>query len=147
MDAESKPGFGVNVEAEDVQTELSKLYTDLSLKEDSLQRLREQVKVTQQFRNELEKESTTIKSDLSKYLKESQSKERDIQNLKDDMLALQIQLNMAEEKLQKTEAENIALVDRWLAKAARDAEKMNDANAFLERYVMLLLQDLSWFFC
>jgi chromosome segregation ATPase len=147
VDAESKPGFGVNIEAEDVQTELSKLYTDLSLKEDSLQRLREQVKVTQQFRNELEKESTTIKSDLSKYMKESQSKERDIQNLKDDMLALQIQLNMAEEKLQKTEAENIALVDRWLAKAARDAENMNDANAFLERYVMLLLQDLSWFFC
>ena len=40
---------------------------------------------------------------------------------------------MLEERTEKLEVENRALLERWMTRISAEAEKMNDANEFLER--------------
>ena len=51
-------------------------------------------------------------------------------NVQDDNLSLTLQLNLAEEKSSKLQAENEQLVDRWMARMGKEAEAMNDASKF-----------------
>jgi len=44
-----------------------------------------------------------------------------------------LSLTVLEEKAEKLQEENRALLERWLAKIKAEAETMNDANEFLER--------------
>jgi Autophagy protein 16 (ATG16) len=46
------------------------------------------------------------------------------------MLALNIQLNVADERCRKLEKENKDLVDRWMARMNKEADAMNDASKF-----------------
>ena len=71
---------------------------------------------------------------LKQYKQDADNSVKQVQRLKDDMLVLEIHMNVAEKKAQKLQMENSSLVDRWMQKAADEAEKMNDANAFLQRY-------------
>lgn len=57
--------------------------------------------------------------------------------LQDEILTYQIQLNIVEENASKLQSENKELVRRWMERVSREAEKLNDANAFLEKYVFL----------
>jgi hypothetical protein len=52
------------------------------------------------------------------------------QDVQDEMLALNIQLNMADERYRKLEKENKDLVDRWMARMGKEADAMNDASKF-----------------
>lgn len=47
-----------------------------------------------------------------------------------ETVALTIQLNVMEEQNAKLKVENRELVDRWMARMAREAEAMNDASDF-----------------
>lgn len=42
-------------------------------------------------------------------------------------------MTVLEERAEKMEAENKALLERWMTRMSAEAEKMNDANEFLER--------------
>jgi hypothetical protein len=44
-----------------------------------------------------------------------------------------ISLTVLEERAEKLEAENKTLLERWMTRMSAEAEKMNDANEFLER--------------
>lgn len=81
----------------------------------------------------LEKHNQELEKALSKKTEEHKEQSKALQLLQDDMLANQIQLNVLEQKTEALQQENETLVQRWVAKAAADADKMNDANAFLER--------------
>mgnify|MGYP000866496082 CR=1 FL=1 len=72
---------------------------------------------------------------LKQYKESSEANALKAQRLKDDMLVQEIHMNLAEKKAAKLQEENEALVNRWMQKAADEAERMNDANAFLHRYV------------
>lgn len=89
---------------------------------------------SKQYVKQLESEVAKAAELLKQYKQEAESKTREVQHLKDEMLVQEIHMNMAEKKAQKLEAENASLVDRWMQRAADEAEKMNDANAFLKRY-------------
>ena len=52
--------------------------------------------------------------------------------MKDENATLQLELTQMEEKIHKLDEENKALVDRWLKKMSEDAEKLNEANDFVE---------------
>jgi hypothetical protein len=52
------------------------------------------------------------------------------QDVQDEMLALNIQLNMVDERCRKLEKENKDLVDRWMARMSKEADAMNDASKF-----------------
>lgn len=43
------------------------------------------------------------------------------------MLALQVEVNAKDKKLQKVEADNKMLIDRWMMEKKEDAERMNQA--------------------
>jgi len=47
---------------------------------------------------------------------------------------LQLELVKTGERMKDLEKENIQLLQRWLKKKNEEAEKMNEANLFYERY-------------
>jgi DNA repair exonuclease SbcCD ATPase subunit len=81
----------------------------------------------------LEKHNRELETALAKKTEEHKEQAKALLLLQDDMLANQIQLNVLEQKTEALQQENETLVQRLVAKAAADADKMNDANAFLER--------------
>ena len=43
------------------------------------------------------------------------------------MISLNLQVNIAEQKAKKLAAENQELIDRWMARKEKEADKMNEA--------------------
>jgi chromosome segregation ATPase len=50
------------------------------------------------------------------------------EEVQDEYVAMELQINMLEEKNNRLEAENKELVDRWMKKKAEEAEEMNRAS-------------------
>jgi len=48
--------------------------------------------------------------------------------VQDEYVAMELQINMLEEKNNRLEAENRELVDRWMKKKAEEADEMNRAS-------------------
>jgi len=51
-----------------------------------------------------------------------------LQDVQDEMISLNLQLNMAEQKAKRLEKENQDLIDRWMARKGREADEMNEAR-------------------
>lgn len=51
-----------------------------------------------------------------------------MQNVQDELIALNLQVNVTEQKIAKVQAENKQLVDRWMKRMGQEAEAMNLAN-------------------
>ncbi|KAG5365520.1 Autophagy protein 16 [Yarrowia sp. C11] len=93
-----------------------------------------QLNVTHRTKAErLEKHNQELEKALALKTEEHKEQTKALLLLQDDMLANQIQLNVLEQRTESLQQENETLVQRLVAKAAADADKMNDANAFLER--------------
>lgn len=114
------------------EEEISSLYSRLSVKDDKLQKSTKEL-------TELRGQVAHLTSELELYKRSSRSHEETAQltketvkQLHDDILAYQIELNMANQKVQELKQENETLVQRWLDKAAQEADQLNDANAFLK---------------
>lgn len=43
----------------------------------------------------------------------------------DEVISLNLQLNMSEQRAKELKAENKELIDRWMARKGREAEEMN----------------------
>lgn len=82
----------------------------------------------------LNKAVTRLTSKLNTQTEEYQHKNKSIELVNDEILALSIQNNLLTDKVDKLEKENGELVERWIEKVRLDADKMNEANAFLEMY-------------
>lgn len=93
------------------EVEIKNLNSELKIIRDRYKRLHEQVIIKHE---------------------ENQAKNKALNLINDDILALQLENNLLNEKVKKLEAENNDLVVRWMNKMKEDAEKLNDANAFLE---------------
>lgn len=61
---------------------------------------------------------------------ELRGKAKLVEDVQDEMVTLNLQLNIAEEQREKLKKENKELVDRWMAKKAKEADAMNDASKF-----------------
>jgi len=53
-----------------------------------------------------------------------------VKDVQDEMLSLNLQLNLAEERSKKLQKENKDLIDRWMARMGEEAEAMNNASKF-----------------
>ena len=51
-----------------------------------------------------------------------------LQNVQDELIALNLQLNVAEQQAAKVRAENKELVERWMKRMRQEADAMNLAN-------------------
>ncbi|ODQ70346.1 hypothetical protein LIPSTDRAFT_65447 [Lipomyces starkeyi NRRL Y-11557] len=85
----------------------------------------------------LQLDKKKLESRLKTRDEEYRERNKSIQILQDEILTYQIQLNVAEDKVNKLEKENRELVNRWMERVSREAEKLNDANAFLERLFII----------
>ena len=61
---------------------------------------------------------------------ELRGKAKLVENVQDENVTLNLQLNMAEEKQTKLKKENQELVDRWMARMGKEADRMNDQHKF-----------------
>jgi hypothetical protein len=53
-----------------------------------------------------------------------------LKDVQDELVSLNLQFNMAEDRSKKLEKENRELVDRWMARMGKEADAMNDASKF-----------------
>ncbi|KAK9383347.1 autophagy protein 16-domain-containing protein [Kockiozyma suomiensis] len=89
------------------------------------------LRLTQDFEN-LKLDRNAYEARFRTRDEEFKERTRSIQMLQDEILTYQIQLNIVEENASKLQSENKELVRRWMERVSREAEKLNDANAFLE---------------
>ena len=61
---------------------------------------------------------------------ELRGKAKLVENVQDENVTLNLQLNMAEEQQKKLKEENQELVDRWMARMGKEADRMNDEHKF-----------------
>jgi len=61
---------------------------------------------------------------------ELKGKAKLVEHVQDENVTLNLQLNMAEEQSDKLKKENQELVDRWMARMGKEADKMNDESKF-----------------
>lgn len=61
---------------------------------------------------------------------ELKGKAKLLEDVQDEHVTLNLQLNMAEEQTQKLRKENQDLVDRWMARMGKEADRMNDESKF-----------------
>ncbi|KAF5663995.1 Autophagy 16 [Fusarium denticulatum] len=68
---------------------------------------------------------TTKRKDLEHELRE---KHKLLEQVQDEMIAMDLQMSMAEKERDKVKKENKELVDRWMKRMAQEADAMNLAN-------------------
>lgn len=61
---------------------------------------------------------------------ELRGKAKLIENVQDENVTLNLQLNMAEQQAAKLKKENQELVDRWMARMGKEADRMNEEGKF-----------------
>ncbi|RMZ91763.1 hypothetical protein DV736_g1027, partial [Chaetothyriales sp. CBS 134916] len=61
---------------------------------------------------------------------ELKGKAKLIEDVQDENVTLNLQLNVAEEGAQKLKEENQELIDRWMARMGKEAERMNKESRF-----------------
>ncbi|ODV59597.1 Atg16p [Ascoidea rubescens DSM 1968] len=75
-----------------------------------------------------------LKKHLNFKVEENLMKNNALNLINDELLSLQIQNNLLQDKISNLESENQTLVNRWIDKVKSDADKINDANDFLQNY-------------
>jgi hypothetical protein len=73
----------------------------------------------------LNKEKEVLLRKIRDRDEEIQGKAQMVQDVQDEMLALQLQLNMAEQREEKVRKENDVLVKRWMERMGKEADEMN----------------------
>ena len=61
---------------------------------------------------------------------ELKGKAKLIEDVQDENVTLNLQLNMSEESVKKLKKENQELVDRWMARMGKEADRMNEQSKF-----------------
>lgn len=100
---------------------------ELSIKKDNIAEMEANVKSLKAENDLLTRDLQTMKTKMRYNNEEAEAKNRNVQQILDEILALQIQLNLSEQKIEKLEEENRVLIDRWMAKVAGEADQMNQA--------------------
>lgn len=77
---------------------------------------------------ELEREKAALERRVRDRDDEIRGKAKLVEETQDEMVSLNLQLNMAEERTGKLERENKELVERWMVRMGREAEEMNQRS-------------------
>ncbi|KAM3422835.1 hypothetical protein BST61_g316 [Cercospora zeina] len=73
----------------------------------------------------LSKQKLDVERKLRDREEEIRGKAKLVEEAQDEMVSLQLQLNMAEQRSEKLEKENNELVERWMRRMGEEAEKAN----------------------
>ncbi|KAI5806992.1 autophagy protein 16-domain-containing protein [Geopyxis carbonaria] len=75
-----------------------------------------------------ERERTRLERRCKDLVDELKSKDKVVQNTQDEMVALEMELNVALQKREEVVRDNQMLLDRWMAYKLKEAERMNEMN-------------------
>ncbi|KAJ0118413.1 hypothetical protein J7T55_009196 [Diaporthe amygdali] len=77
---------------------------------------------------DLTAERDTLRLRVGDQAEELRGKKQMLEQVQDEVLALELQLNVAEQQKAKIAAENKQLIERWMRRARQEADDMNAAN-------------------
>ncbi|KAF3483478.1 Atg16p [Arthroderma uncinatum] len=95
-----------------------------------LERLTRKVNAETQRAADLAVERTQLQIRLKDRDEELRGKAKLLDDVQDELVSVNLQFNMAEERSKRFEEENQQLVDRWMARMGQEAEAMNKASKF-----------------
>jgi hypothetical protein len=75
-----------------------------------------------------DREIVLLKRKLRDQAEEIKEKKKMGEQVQDEMISLNLQVNIAEQKAEKLQVENADLVDRWMKRMGEEAEKMNEQS-------------------
>ncbi|KAL8999336.1 MAG: hypothetical protein Q9169_001762 [Polycauliona sp. 2 TL-2023] len=96
----------------------------------SLQKSELQAAMNKKRLDELSSEKAALLRRLKDRDEESKGKAKLLEDVHDETVSLTLQLNMAEDNVQKLKKENEELVERWMARMGKEANALNDASKF-----------------
>ncbi|KAL8882203.1 MAG: hypothetical protein Q9198_000758 [Flavoplaca austrocitrina] len=97
---------------------------------DNLQRSNLQAAIDKKRLDELASEKVALARRLRDRDEELRGKAKLLEDIHDETVSLTLQLNMAEDQVQKLTKENEDLVARWMARMGKEANAMNEASKF-----------------
>lgn len=77
---------------------------------------------------DLSGERDSLRLRVGDQAEELRGKKQMLEQVQDEVLALELQLNVAEQQKAKIAAENKQLIERWMRRARQEADDMNAAN-------------------
>ncbi|EWY91612.1 hypothetical protein FOYG_08666 [Fusarium oxysporum NRRL 32931] len=96
--------------------------------EEELMQLRAKHKADTKSIRDLTADRNSLTTRLKDREYELREKRKFIEQVQDEMIALNLQMSMAEKERDKVKRENKELVDRWMKRMAQEADAMNLAN-------------------
>ncbi|CAO1634472.1 unnamed protein product [Sympodiomycopsis kandeliae] len=119
--------------------ELSQLYKTQSQNAQRLLLLTEQMKEKEDSKKSEAADVRSLKEQVDKYTRRERDlrdaageKDKVIEMLQDELRTLSLELNQVEARNDDLKRDNASLLQRWLDRARDEAEKVNEANKFLE---------------
>ncbi|CAG7559626.1 unnamed protein product [Fusarium equiseti] len=100
----------------------------LRASEEELMQLRSKHKADTKSIRDLTADKHSLTTRLKDREYELREKRKFIEDVQDEMIALNLQVSMAEKERDKVKKENKELVDRWMKRMAQEADAMNLAN-------------------
>ena len=113
------------------QQERGDLQTRLESALRELETLKRKAKIDSKRMTQLSANLSQLTIKLKDRDEELKGKTKLIESVQDEMVTLSLQLNMAEEQSDKLRKENKELVDRWMERVAKEADKMNEDSSFV----------------
>jgi len=107
------------------QRSRTELQTQLTRLQSQLDQMTDQSTVVNQRVTILEREKRDLERKLRDRDEELRGKARLVESVQDEMVGLNLQMNMAEEKAERLKGENEDLVRRWMERMGMEADRMN----------------------
>ncbi|KAL6885273.1 autophagy protein 16 [Trichoderma longibrachiatum] len=96
--------------------------------EEELDKLRSRTKQDARTIKDLTAERSLLATKVHDREYELKEKRKLVEHVQDEMIALNLQLSMAEKERDRVKRENNELIDRWMKRMAQEADAMNLAN-------------------
>jgi hypothetical protein len=125
------PGLQAPTDTESLRTALTsaqKARSALETEIASLSSLKRDNQIQSQAIDSLNKELQATQRRLRDRTEEVKGQKKLVENVQDEMISQNLQLNMAEDKLAKVQAENKDLIKRWMEKMGEEADEMNQQS-------------------
>ncbi|CZR57382.1 related to Autophagy protein 16 [Phialocephala subalpina] len=101
------------------------LQSRIKVAEAELTKLKAKSKTDSKLIDELGKDRAYLSQKLKDRDEELRGKTKLLDDVHDEVISLNLQLNMSEQKAKALKSENKDLIDRWMARKGREAEEMN----------------------
>lgn len=128
--AHPEPQTQLRIDLGKAQQERVELQTRLDRTIKELEKLKWRSKVDSKRITQLTAELNQLSVRVRDRDEESREKAKLLDSVQDEVVTLNLQLNMAEDEVQRLRKENQELVDRWMRRKGEEADKMNQESRF-----------------